>query len=251
MIKSQTDIKEGSAFLFPAYTLGLKNPSGHIYIRDVHPELPSEEVQRQFDEFVKRLEKPQKSEVSQGSLLRGCFHGVGWRYSGEDKLEYPSFSGERLFSSKEYILPTIEDCDQFNAHLLAVDEHVFNKTNFERFFALESSKSPTKETTPVEVKIPVRNRREHVLVEVVAFRDSSALCKARFQGYWLKVELDRASLEKAELEAGDSFEWIPNEEGIVRVEDIKCHPRKADPGEYEAAQLVFEKLNELNKKPRS
>jgi hypothetical protein len=94
----------------------------------------------------------------------------------------------------------------------------------------------------IAVQARSRERNEFVLVKVVAFQEGTALCEARYKGHWLEIELDRSSLDRADLREGDTFEWIPNEQGVVKDQDVRSHPRREDVGERERTEKAFDDL---------
>ena len=100
---------------------------------------------------------------------------------------------------------------------------------------------------PVTLEIqPSRKQREaYVMVKVVALKAAKALCKARYKAHWLEIELERKSVEQQGLKEGDTFEWIPNEEGVLRGPDIRNHPRREDAGETERTQRAFDELAKM------
>ena len=88
-----------------------------------------------------------------------------------------------------------------------------------------------------------------VLVKVVAYQNDKAFCKARFNGSWHKIVMDKSSLERADHREGDTFEWILNHEGVVKGQDIRCHPRRANVGEKERADRAFAEPEALARNP--
>ena len=84
---------------------------------------------------------------------------------------------------------------------------------------------------------------KYIGVEVSRFDGEIAYCQAEYpKGRRLPVQLNRKSLEDNDLGPGDSFQWIPNREGVVRAEDITEHPRKFAPGEAERICKEAEQL---------
>ncbi len=62
---------------------------------------------------------------------------------------------------------------------------------------------------------------------------------------WFPVVLDMDSLTSLDLREGDTFRWIPQEDGIVKPEHILEHPRQADPDENKKTEQVFDSLEKL------
>jgi len=65
--------------------------------------------------------------------------------------------------------------------------------------------------------------REYVLIKVGAFDGAKALCKAEFKKHWIPIALDRHTMMEQGIEPGHSFEWAPNEQGIIKAQDIRNH----------------------------
>lgn len=90
--------------------------------------------------------------------------------------------------------------------------------------------------------------RKTVGIQISRFDGDIAYCQARMdlkeESRWLPVHLKRNSLEACDLMEGDYFEWVPNEEGMVRNEDITKHPRRYNPEDVEASERVFKQLRE-------
>lgn len=105
-------------------------------------------------------------------------------------------------------------------------------------------KSPSR-LQNLEIQVAVKRKRPFVPVRIISFSDQKAYCKAGFEGFWLGVELDRSDLEKLDLHVGDSFEWVPRDDGKVFEDDMRSHPRRPNPGEYERAEKAFSELVKL------
>lgn len=110
---------------------------------------------------------------------------------------------------------------------------------------LEKTLSSAKGLSMIEIHVSVKKQRPFVPVKIVSYEGAKAHCKARYEGYWLAVQLDCQSLKNLDLREGDTFEWIPREDGLVLADDIRRHPRKSDPGDYERAERAFQRLTKL------
>jgi hypothetical protein len=101
----------------------------------------------------------------------------------------------------------------------------------------------------LQQEVPSKARpRKTVGVQIFGFDEDTAYCQARIdiekESRWLPVHLKRNSLEACDLRIGDYFEWVPNEEGIVRNEDITQHPRRYGREDVEASEKAFKLLRE-------
>ena len=85
-------------------------------------------------------------------------------------------------------------------------------------------------------------------IESYNSQTDEAYCKVRYkEGIWLPVIISKQSLISLDLREGETFKWNPQEDGmqedgIVRQEHIREHPRRADPGEDERTRNAFENL---------
>lgn len=102
----------------------------------------------------------------------------------------------------------------------------------------------------LEIQVAIKKTRPFVPVRIVSFSNERAYCKAEFNGFWLGIQLDRSSLESLDLQVGDSFEWTPTDDGKVLESDIRSHPRRPNPGEYERAEKAFAELAKLRNELR-
>jgi hypothetical protein len=111
--------------------------------------------------------------------------------------------------------------------------------------SLEKTLSFPKGLSMIEIHVSVKKQRSFVPIKVVSYEGTKARCKARYEGYWIAIELDCQSLRNLDLREGDTFEWIPREDGLVLAEEVRHHPRKPDPGDHERTERAFQKLAEL------
>jgi len=101
---------------------------------------------------------------------------------------------------------------------------------------------------PLEIQPSRKQQDAYVMVKVVALKEGKALCKALYKNHWLEIELGGESLERQDIREGDVFEWIPNEDGVLRGPDIRNHPRREEPGETERTQRAFDELAKMVQK---
>lgn len=94
-------------------------------------------------------------------------------------------------------------------------------------FEVSISSNVTRRSVPVE---------KAVAVEIGRFENGAARCLASFRQRWLPIELDQASLESLDLKPGDTFQWVPRADGIVRESDVVRHPRRFTERDAELAR---------------
>lgn len=86
---------------------------------------------------------------------------------------------------------------------------------------------------------------DYILVRILTYQDNVANCIANYRDKWLPIHLDRTNLEGCDLQEGDYFKWKANKERVVRLEDIRGHPRKPRPEEI---QELIDKSKRLETK---
>lgn len=168
------------------------------------------------------------------------------------ELPPESFAAEwRAFLNKlithTVINTEVEESPHLESTNPSKDDVVFGKQKFKQIGQSERLASPLQN---LEIQVAVHKKRPFVPVRIVSFSEQKAYCKARLEGFWIGIELDRCDLEKLDLREGDSFEWTPRDDGKVFTDDIRSHPRKANPGEYERAERAFSELAKLRQESK-
>ena len=92
--------------------------------------------------------------------------------------------------------------------------------------------------------------RTYLDTKIVGYDESGSAAYAKIrmkEGIWVKICLDRKSLDSLDLKLDDTFKWKPQEDGIIRPEHILDHPRRDNPGEYEENQNFWKRFKEFAK----
>jgi len=88
---------------------------------------------------------------------------------------------------------------------------------------------------------------EPLLVEVKQITNKGAYCNIRYNGSWIPISLNVESLTKNNIQENDSFSWFPQEDGVLRENDVLNHPRKPHRhtvGNAEYISNIFSKLED-------
>ena len=104
----------------------------------------------------------------------------------------------------------------------------------------------------------MKDERKYVSVEIIRYEERDAYCHFNapsihsIKDKWLEgLVLKRESLEAQGLRVGDTFQWIPRKDGIVRTEDILQHPNRLSEEDDRNAREVTARVQQYLKKSRA
>ena len=100
----------------------------------------------------------------------------------------------------------------------------------------------------------MKNKRKYVTVEIREYVGNDAYCIfnapsiSGIKHKWLEgLVLNRESLETQDLRVGDTFQWIPKKNGVVRTEDIVWHPNRLSEEDDQSARMVTARVQQYLK----